>query len=663
MGIAADIVILIVAAFACGLVAQRLGQPLILGYIAAGFLLGPHAGGWTLTNTQQIELLAEIGVGLLLFALGLEFSLQDLRPVRRVALLGTSLQLVLTMALGLGLGRLLGWDGRTSLWLGALIALSSTMVTLKSLMNQGWLGTLSSKVMLGMLIVQDLAVIPMMILLPRPGAQDLGLTELALAALKAAAIIGSMFFLGRKALPRLLAHIARLGSRELFLLAITAIGLGIGYGTYLCGLSFSLGAFVSGLVLSESDWGHQALSDIIPLRDLFGLLFFASVGMLLDPAFIRAQADIVLLLVVAVGLGKGLICAGVTRAFGYGNVVPLAVGLGLFQIGEFSFVLGRVGLASGAIPGEVFSLVLSAAVIGMVLTPIVSGQTARLYALRRRRFRHEALQTVNLPPAPLQGHVVIAGGGRLGSVVARTLQRLALPFAVIELDQRRFAQARDAGMPAIYGDASQPVVLEAAGLSRAALLIVATPDIVVTRAIAQHARRERPELRIVARCPAAEFIETLRELAVAEVVVPELEAGLELTRQALIHLRLDAAEVQRQTEALRLEVLGPRGERPEDHHLLAELRAAERQFELEWLSIAPGSALAGATIAASEVRRSTGAAIVAVLRSGLLHPNPDGSFELRAGDRLAVMGADEARRALARAAAGAPAPPAVPSRA
>lgn len=274
MGIAADLAIVIVAGLVGGLIAQALRQPLILGYILAGVLVGPHSIGRAVTNTHDIELLAEIGVALLLFALGLEFSLKQLQPVRRIALIGTPIQMVLTILLGTALGHLFGWPWTMSLWLGALIALSSTMVILKTLMSQGRMGTLSSRVMIGVLIAQDLIVVPLMILLPALSDAEAGLHALAAATGKAVLFLGLMVVVGTRLLPRLMQVIAVRQSRELFLLAITAIGLGVGYATYLFGLSFAFGAFVAGLVLSESDYAHQALSDIIPLRDVFGMLFF-----------------------------------------------------------------------------------------------------------------------------------------------------------------------------------------------------------------------------------------------------------------------------------------------------------------------------------------------------------------------------------------------------
>ena len=293
MGIAGDIAIIIVAALIGGVIAQKLKQPLILGYILAGVVVGPNTGGITVSEVHTIEKLAEIGVALLLFALGLEFSLRELRPVKHIALIGTPIQIVLTLLFGYGVGQLLDWEWIPSLWFGALISLSSTMVLLKTLENQGMIGTLSSRVMIGMLIVQDLAVVPMLIILPQLSHPETGLVILGWAALKAAAFLVVMIFVGTRVLPRVMKYVAGWNSRELFLVATAAIGLGIGYGTYLFGLSFAFGAFVAGMLLSESDYGYQALSDIIPLRDVFSLFFFTSVGMLIDPDFLWDNLGIV----------------------------------------------------------------------------------------------------------------------------------------------------------------------------------------------------------------------------------------------------------------------------------------------------------------------------------------------------------------------------------
>jgi len=645
MGIATDIILLVVAAFFCGLFLQRLGQPIILGYIAAGILLGPHTGGLTVSNIHEIELLAEIGIALLLFALGLEFSLKDLEPVKMVALVGTPIQLILTIALGMGIGHLMELDWKASLWLGAMISLSSTMVLLKTLMNQGWMGTLSSKVMIGMLIVQDLAVVPMMIILPQLNNPAVGLPALGFAALKAVAFIAGMVLLGTRLLPRLMAHIAKLNSRELFLLAITAIGLGVGYITYLVGLSFAFGAFFAGMVLSESDYGHQALSDIVPLRDLFGLLFFTSVGMLFDPTFLFGHIRQVMVLVLAASIGKGFIFAFISRVFKYRNVIPLAVGLGLFQIGEFSFVLARVGMSTNSIGNDLYSLVLTAAILTMVLTPLISGQTARIYALKKRWFRHEALESSNIPDAGLGGHVVIAGGGRVGFQIARALKRLNIQFVIIEMDHRQFEQAKKTGMTVVYGDAGNEIVLEAGGIKDAALLILTIPGLVTARSIIVQSRRLNQSIQIVARTPGPDYFELFKDLGVSEVVLPEFEASLEMTRQSLLHLRVPPTEVQRHTDTVRQELYAHLFNQGNDYRMLSQLRGAEQQFDLQWVRLAQESPITHRSIGESEIRKRTGASVVGVVRGEHLKPNPDADFVLLPDDLVAIIGSERNREA------------------
>ena len=658
MGIAADIILLVLTSFVCGLVMQRLKQPLILGYIFAGIIMGPHTAGFTINDIKEVELLAEIGVALLLFALGLEFSYKDLLPVKLIAFLGTPLQIVLTMILGFGIGRMLGWDAPTSVWFGAMISLSSTMVLLKTLMNQGFMGTLSSKVMIGMLIVQDLAVVPMLILLPllkdihQPSAW---VPALALALGKAALFLAGMYFVGAKVLPVLLKRIVALGSRELFLLAVIAIGLGIGYATYKIGLSFAFGAFIAGMVLTESDYGHQALSDVIPLRDIFGLLFFATVGMLLDPKFLFEHLGGVLLLVFLVTVGKASIFALIARLFHYGNVIPIAVGLGLFQVGEFTFVLAGVGVKSGAISGDLYNLVLTTAVVTMLITPLLSGQTSRIYAFKKRHTKREPLQTINFENHEMKDHVVIAGGGRVGMRMARIFAGLNIPFVIVEQDQRLVELAKQAGFNIIFGDAGQEVVLEAAGADRAVMVVVTIPGIVVAQTIVQQLRRKRPDLMVVARISDLEFLPVFEKLGVRNLVYPEFEAGLEMTRRALFGLGFPAHEVHQYIEPLRQEFL-KQGDQNADmisqYRTLAQLRTAEQSFDLQWFELPRDCALAGQTLEQAQIRRRAGVSVVGVLRAGKLESNPGPNFRLAARDMVAVIGSTQDRAAFAAFLAG-----------
>lgn len=327
MGFAADLIIIIMAGFVGGLVLHRFRMPLLLGYIFAGVIIGPYALG-IIPDIKNIEFLSEIGVALLLFSIGLDFSFRELRQVGRIAVIGTPIQIALTIGYGYAIGRLFGFDAVPSLLLGAVMSLSSTMVVIKTLMNQELMGTLSSRVMIGILIVQDLAAIPMMIIIPQMNNIQDGLPLLGLAVVKAVGFLVIIFFVGTRAIPFILKVVARWNSRELFLLAVTTIGLGIGYVTHLAGLSFAFGAFVAGMVLNESDYSHQALSDIIPLRDILVLFFFTSIGMLFDLGFMIENLRVIMMITLAVLIGKGMLFAGISRAFGYRNVIPIALALG-----------------------------------------------------------------------------------------------------------------------------------------------------------------------------------------------------------------------------------------------------------------------------------------------------------------------------------------------
>ncbi len=557
MGIAGDIVIIVIAALLGGILARALKQPLILGYILAGVAVGPYTGGVTVTDVHNIEKLAEIGVALLLFALGLEFSLRELRPVRNIAVIGTPIQIILTVVFGYTVGRWLGWDAVPSLWFGALISLSSTMVIVKTLENQGIMGTLSSRVMIGILIIQDLAVVPMLIILPQVSDPQAGLPVLGFSILKAAIFLALMIIVGTRIIPRVMKFIANWNSRELFLIFTTAIGLGIGYGTYLFGLSFAFGAFVAGLLLSESDFGYQALSDIVPLRDIFSLLFFTSIGMLLDPQFLLYHLGLVFFLVLIVMLGKGLIFAVLSRLFRYRNVIPLATALGLSQVGEFSFVLGRVGVETHSISPAFYSQVLTMTIITMLLTPLVSGFSAPLYKFFGRWLKTVPIEPLNFPKSNLQDHFVIAGGGRVGRYVANVLHRMRIPFVVVEYDSVRVDELKAFGFPVLFGDAEKGIILEAADVDKAKLLLITTPVAIISKAIVVQAKKLNQNIHIIARAEGIEEMQRLHSEGVSHLVQPEFEAGLEFARQALLHVGIPLDQIEQYTDGVREELYGP----------------------------------------------------------------------------------------------------------
>lgn len=543
MGIAADFILIILAGLLGGLAARALRLPLMVGYVAAGVLVGPHTAGPTVVQVHEIELLAEIGVALLLFSLGLELSFRDLQPVRRVALIGGPIQILLTGALAAAAAAsALSMPIREAIWFGAMISISSTAVVLKVLSAAGVTHTLASRVMIGLLVVQDLAVVPMLVVLPQLGARGGLLASLGRAIGVAVLLLGAIVFVGTRLLPRLLRFVLAWRSRELFLVSVVAIGVGVGYATWLSGLSFALGAFVAGLVLSESELSHQALSDVVPIRDLFGLLFFVSVGMLLDPAFAIHHAGRISSVVILTFVAKAILIGLLTRLFGYVHMAPWIVGLGLSQIGEFSFVLARAGVTSGILSKPTYDLALTCTVLTMALSPLVSRLALPLGRVWRSRRGAATLSApVELLPEPLRDHVIVAGYGRSGRAAARVLHRAGIPFVVVEINHAVYAGITPDGFSGIWGDVTGDEILKAARVDTARILLLTVPDQTTIHLAVQRTRSLSPAVTVIARAFRHLDLLELRRLGVAGAVQPEFEGGVEMVRQALLHYTPDAA--------------------------------------------------------------------------------------------------------------------------
>jgi len=617
--------------------------------VAAGIVVGPYTPGPTVVRREDIDLLADIGVALLLFAIGLDLPLHLLAPVRRVAVWGTTLQIVLITALGGLAGRLLGLNGAAALWLGALTALSSTAVVLKTLQERGLSTTLAGRVMVGMLLVQDLAVIPLMVLLPSLEHLDQGLRALGVAGLRAGMLVAATVWLGTRVLPRVLEQVARWGSRELFLIATVASGLGIGYGAHLVGLPFAFGAFLAGMALSESEYSRQALHDIAPLRDVFVMLFFASVGMLLDPAALWRAGGLVMALL-ALLAAKGVLVALLVRAFGYGENIPLAAGLSLFQVGEFSFLLARAGAEVGQVAPDTYAAMLTVAAITMSLTPLAINLAERLQARPKRAQGETASPPTSRPQH--RSHVVIAGYGRVGRFICEVLQQLDHPFVVIDLDPMAVAAARQAGYETVYGDAAAPAVLEAAGAGEARLVILTIPDPVAVPVAVERVRKLKPDVHVVVRATGLHQLEELSRLGVYEAVLPELEAALELVRQVLAHLDIEPGDIQRFVDRLRRDHYAPLLRPAGDKTISELLRYTSRLLEVEWYQIPQGSPLADRSIGETKVREQTGAFVVAVVRGEEVIPNPGPDVVLHPGDTLGLIGTLSQRKAFRALARG-----------
>ncbi len=558
-----DIVVILVAAGAGGLGARLLRLPPIIGYLVAGAIVGPHALGMV-TQLEDVQTLAEFGVILLLFAVGVEISLTDLRRLGWRVLVASTGQITLTIAVGYGIGTALGWDAQASLTAGLALSLSSTMVALKTLNDRGELGTLHGRMAAGMLLVQDLAFVPMMAVIAALGGEGESLAlELAISAAKATAILAGVWFIGSLGLPWLLKRVALVGARESFVVTVMAATLGAAALTSWAGLSAPLGAFIAGLVLSESDWaGHRALSEVVPVRDVFAALFFVSLGMLTDVGFLASHLGEVGLFIGASIMVKLVLVYALVRAVGYLPYTAARAGFQMIQIGEFSFIVAGTAVALGVAGDEVLPLIITSAVVTMAITPgFVAAGARALTSLRTRSTffdRHfagaaEAETAVERAPR-LQEHVVVAGYGRVGALIVQEVERLGVPYVAIDSDPALISRNTNGNNRLILGDATSAAVLGAAGVQQARLFVAALPEHVSALVAVQNARRLNPEVRIVSRAGWQEEVRALEGVGADAVVWPELEAALEMTRVSLLDVGVAKPVVEELVEEARVEM-------------------------------------------------------------------------------------------------------------
>ena len=537
----------ILAALVGGLVARALKLPLLIGYLIAGVVVGPHTPGVT-ANQEAVHGVASLGAALLMFAVGTHLSLQELRAVRRIALIGGVAQITGTVLLGFLVGLALGWGVYGGLFLGCALALSSTAVMMRLLEERGELGSAHGRALLAVLVVQDLATVIMVTLLPSLASLQSGgagaLAGVALSLLKAAVSVTVTLLLAMQGVPKLLEYVARKGSPELFLLTVVSVCLVAGYAAQLAGLSLELGAFLAGVVISESEYAHEVFSQIRPLRDLFAALFFVSVGMLLDPGFLLRHWLPVLAVVLTIVVGKAVIGGLSVFAAGVHGRTALLTGLGLAQIGEFSFVLASIGDRRGLISPELSSVILAAALITILLTPFVFGAGGPLYdrlnasPVLSRWLNRAPDQVLDLPPPAEEdgARVLILGGGRVGRYVSDALRAMRVPHLVVDYDGDAARRLQEQGVPVLYGDATSEVVLHEAHPERAELAIVTLPQAPMTLTAIHVLKRLAPELPIVVRVHRGIDIPAAREAGAEAVIHAEFEAGTEIIRQGLDRL-------------------------------------------------------------------------------------------------------------------------------
>jgi CPA2 family monovalent cation:H+ antiporter-2 len=643
-----NIAVALVVAFVGGVIARRIGLPTIAGYLLAGIAIGPFTPGFV-GDTETISQLAELGVIFLMFGVGLHFSLKDLWRVRSIAIPGATGQIIFATLLGFGLSRLWGWSVSAGIILGFAISIASTVVLLRGLMDNGLLNTSHGQAAVGWLVLEDIATVLILVLMPTLSNTTNGFDwrALGLTLLKAAGFVIVILFAGTRLIPWILMRIAHTRSRELFILAVLAIALGIALGAAeIFGISLALGAFVAGVVVSESPLSHQVGADVLPFRESFTVLFFVSIGMLVNPLYLYENLGPVLALTALIVVAKPLTTILMGHIFPWPARTTLVVAAGLSQIGEFSFIVGQSGVALGLLDRSQYSLILAGALLSIMLNPLMFRLIRPVERWLQKMpgiWKLLDRQAPEIPPIEqtISDHVVIVGYGRVGRHIVTLLGEMGVPHLVIEADAERGEELSRNGIPTLYGDAANSEVLTHAGLPRARALVVAGPDEDASALVVTAARDLAPDLPIIARATSEDGTKRLAELGAHDVIHPELEGGLEIVRHTLLQLGFPLQEIYRYTDAVRRDHYDMRLNTEEEHRLLHELIDAANSIEIRWFRLPDDNPIVGKTLAEVNLRARTGASVIAILRDGYLMANPKSMTVFHEGDRIGLVGDKE----------------------
>jgi CPA2 family monovalent cation:H+ antiporter-2 len=641
-----DLLLLLLASVPIAFLFHRLRLPTTVGFMITGIVIGPYGLG-LIRDVHAIEVLAEIGVVLLLFTIGLEFSLRRIVEMKRMVLAGGGAQVAVTTLLVTGIAYVWGRPFNQSIFFGFLFALSSTAIVLKSYIDRAEVDAPHGRAGVGILLFQDLSIVLMMLLVPvlggRDGASPLRVVLTLVAALAAVALI---ILAARKVVPFLLYHIVKLRSPDLFIIFVVLMSLGTAWLTSQFGLSLALGAFIAGMVLSESEYSHQVVADILPFRDVFNSIFFVSIGMLLSLSALWADLLLVLAWVGALTLGKAAVVLMIVRLLGYSLRVSTMAAVGLAQVGEFSFILARAGLPQGLLTEADYQRFLAASILSMIATPFLIKAAPRIgYAVQSAFAPGSVLEPsvigFNLEEPDLRGHVVIVGYGLNGRNLARVLRTVNVQYLVLELNAEAVRGASEQGERIIYGDATRKEVLHHVGLERARVLVLAISDPIATRHTVSLARRMNPDIHVIVRSRYMAELQDLLQLGADEVVPEEFETSIEIFSRVLREYGIARHEIRQQVEAVRSE--GYQMLRAPSLPLvqLSEIAEALAGASTETLVIGDNSGAAGKTIGDLMLRSKTGVTIIAVVRDGRTDINPDSELRLQAEDVMVLLGSPE----------------------
>jgi monovalent cation:H+ antiporter-2, CPA2 family len=638
-----DLVILVAVAIPVVIIAQRLRVPTVVGFLLTGIAIGPNALG-LVAQPDSVASLAEVGVVLLLFAIGLELSLSRIVRMGQWVIRGGGLQVLTTIAVIAGISLVYGTQPKLAVFVGALFALSSTAIVLKVYNDRAELDTPHGRVVVAILLFQDLCVVPLMLGAPLLAGSGASTSESIRTIILSVVVVAVLVLGGRLAVPRALRRIAELRNREIFTLSVVFIGLGAAYVTSAFGMSLALGAFLAGLIISESDYGLQALSDVLPFRDTFSGIFFISVGMLLDVRYVVAHPGTVLFVTVTVMLVKVLIVMMVVRILRRSVRIGILSGFGLAQVGEFSFVLAGTGLTLGLLTADQYQLFLGTSVLSMVAAPFVIASGDRVVewvSSRARRPAPVSIPTQEMPTVrALRDHTIIVGYGLNGSNLARALESANIPYVVLEQNGQIVRRARLERTPILFGDGTRSEVLEKVGIEHARVLVFAIAAPSEERRGVAVARHLSDKVRIVVRTRYVSEIEELRRLGADEVIPEELETSVEIFARVLRRYGVEVNRIRRLVDEVRGDHYGMflTRERSVTTRIGDALAPLGERVRLQTVVVEEGALAANRSPASLGLRKTTGATVIAVVRAGAVTYSPEPTTEFAVGDEVLLVG-------------------------
>lgn len=634
-----DIVLILLVSIPIIAIFNRIQLPSIVGFLIAGIILGPSVLK-IISNPEQIEVMAEIGVILLLFSVGLEVSLKELLDIKKIVLIGGGLQVLVTILISSIIIYAIGLSARQAIFFGMLISLSSTVIVLKLLSDKDELDTPHGKFSVAISVFQDLAIVPMFLIVDLLGTSDqVSFGEVSIRLLTAFGAVAVIIFAAKYLSPHILYRLAKLRMKEIFTVGVILLILGTAYFTHSMGLSFALGAFIAGLIFSESEYSHQIVADTLPLRDAFNSLFFVSVGLLLDLSFVAANPLIVATSALGVILLKAIIIFTIVILMKYPVRIAVLVGIGLAQVGEFSFILGEYGFRLNIVPPELFNLLISSTIITMILTPFLFKMAPKLAG---KPGKIDQIKSKEKLFEEVQGHVIIAGFGLNGRNLAHVLKETGIKYVIIEMNPDTVKKEKLKGEKIIYGDIGNYEVLKTALITKAKVLVIAISDRSTSRRAVKIAKQLNPGLNVIVRTRFMRETDELVKLGADMVIPEEFETSIQIFRQVLEQYHVPINVIMQQVNLLRGESY--KYLRSEDRKEISfthidELLAARLT---DTFYINEENKFIGKTVGELNLRKKTDATIIAIVRKGTTITAPTAKEILQVGDTLVITGTHKA---------------------